>query len=220
MSNPPLLCSPTRSPNPPTNSDADAVPDSVKWDFTGCLINHPFATESLGGAIIFEDPTPTVTDHAVTRIFDNFFIQTRRIIRGDTIMDEWNGPQSWTRDSNHTQFTENAFTLVHTFPNGNTASHVRTWSSTFIADTAGSIQDDAPLPSGTRNITGTSQWTWRNTTWDFSVTTNPPLHRQDACTTVPLFDSGTMTVVATRPSETTTITITFTGCGTYTVSRS
>jgi hypothetical protein len=52
------------------------------------------------------------------------------------------------------------------------------------------------------------------------VTTNPALHRNDTCTTVPLFDSGVMTVVATRPSETTTLTITFTGCGTYTVARS
>lgn len=220
MSNPPLLCHPTILPQPVVNRDLDAVPDSERVDFTGCLINSAFAPESLGGTIDYIDPTPTVTDHNVKRVFTNFFIQKRRLLRGDTIMDEWNGTQTASRDSSQGQFTETGFTLVHTFPNGHTASHVVTWSSTFIADTAGSIQDDTPLPSGTRNITGTSTWTYGSNTWDFSVTTNPPLHRQGACTTVPLFDSGTMTVVVTRPSESTTLTITFTGCGVYTVTRS
>jgi hypothetical protein len=215
-----LLCNPTRSPLPVVNADSDAVPDSVRVDWTGCLINHPFAAESLAGTIDYIDPTPAVKDHQLKRVYTDFLIQKRRIVRGDTISDEWNGPQTFSRDSSHTQFTETAFTLVHTFPNGHTATHVRTWSSTFTADTAGTILDDTPLPSGLRNITGSSSWTWGSKTWSFAVTTNPPLHRNDACTTVPLFDSGVMTVVATRPSETTTITITFTGCGTYTVARS
>jgi hypothetical protein len=216
LNSPPLLCTPTRSPLPVTNSDLDPVPDSVRVDFTGCLLNHPFATESLGGTIDYVDPTPTVTDHNLRRRYTDFLIQKRRTVRGDTISDQWNGTQTFNRDSNQAQFTETAFTLVHTFPNHATSSHARTWSSTFVADTPGTIHDDAPLPSGTRNITGTSSWTWGTKTWTFDVTTNPPLHRNDTCTTVPLFDHGTMTVVATRPSETSTITITFTGCGTYT----
>jgi len=219
-SNPPLLCHPTRSPLPVVNSDSDAVPDSVRVDWTGCLINHPFATESLAGTIDYIDPTPTVTDHALKRVFTNFLIQTRRILRGDTISDEWNGTQNFNRDSSQGAFTETAFTRVHTFPRGQTATHVTTWASSFVADTPGTIVDDTPLPSGKRTITGTSTWTYSSKTWSFAVTTNPPLHRNDNCTTVPLFDSGTMTVVATRPSETTTLTIVFTGCGTYTVTRS
>ncbi len=215
-----LLCNPVRSPLPVVNSDADLVPDSVRVDFTGCLINGPFVVDSLAGTIDFIDPTPTVTDHQLKRVFTNFYVQKRRIVLGDTVSNLWNGTQTFDRDSSHTQFTETAFTLVHTFPNRTQATHVRTWSSTFTADTAGTILDDTPLPSGLRNITGTSTWTYGGNTWDFSVTTNPALHRNDSCTTVPLFDSGVMTVVATRPSETTTITITFTGCGKYTVTRS
>ena len=215
-----LLCSPVRSPLPIVNSDADLVPDSVRVDFTGCLINRPFVADSLAGTIDFIDPTPTVTDHQVKRVFTNFYVQKRRIVLGDTVSNLWNGTQTFSRDSSQAQFTETAFTLVHTFPNGTQATHVRTWSSTFTADTAGTIQDDTPLPSGLRNITGNSTWTYGGRTWNFAVTTNPALHRNDTCTTVPLFDSGVMTVVATRPSETTTLTITFTGCGTYTVARS
>jgi hypothetical protein len=216
----PLLCHPVRSPLPVVNSDGDLAPDSVRVDFTGCLLNHPFAAESLAGTIDYIDPTPTLTDHQLKRVFTNFLIQKRRIVLADTISDEWNGTQTFSRDSSQAQFSENAFTLVHTFPNGHQATHVRTWSSTFTADTAGTILDDTPLPSGLRNITGTSTWTFGANTWNFSVTTNPALHRNDNCTTVPLFDSGVMTVVVTRPSETTTLTITFTGCGTYTVTRS
>jgi len=215
-----LLCNPTRSPLPVVNSDADAVPDSVRVDWTGCLINHPFVAESLAGTIDYIDPTPTVTDHQIKRVYTNFYVQKRRIVLGDTVSDLWNGTQTFNRDSSQTQFSETAFTLVHTFPKGGQATHVRTWTSTFTADTAGTIQDNTPLPSGLRNITGSSTWTYGSNTWNFAVTTNPALHRNDNCTTVPLFDSGVMTVVATRPSETTTLTITFTGCGTYTVARS
>lgn len=216
----PLLCNPTRAPLPIVNSDADLVPDSVRVDFTGCLINGPFVVDSLAGTIDFIDPTPTVTDHQVKRAFTNFYVQKRRIVLGDTVSNLWNGTQTFSRDSSQGQFSETAFTLVHTFPNGTQATHVRTWTSTFTADTPGTIQDDTPLPSGLRNITGSSTWTYGSRTWNFAVTTNPALHRNDTCTTVPLFDSGVMTVVATRPSETTTLTITFTGCGTYTVARS
>ncbi len=215
-----LLCSPVRSPLPIVNSDADLVPDSVRVDFTGCLINRPFVAESLAGTIDFVDPTPTVTDHQVKRMFTNFFVQKRRILLGDTVSNLWNGTQTFSRDSSQGRFSETAFTLVHTFPNGTQATHVRTWTSTFTADTAGTVQDDTPLPSGLRNITGSSTWTYAGNTWNFAVTTNPALHRNDTCTTVPLFDSGVMTVVATRNSASTTLTITFTGCGTYTVTRS
>jgi len=43
---------------------------------------------------------------------------------------------------------------LYTFATGATASHVRTWSSTFTADQAGTIQAGSPLPSGNWNIAG------------------------------------------------------------------
>ena len=84
FSSPPLLCTPTRSPLPVVNTDQDLVPDSVRVDWTGCLLNHPFATESLAGTIDYIDPTPTVTDHNLRRVFTDFLIQKRRTVRGDT----------------------------------------------------------------------------------------------------------------------------------------
>jgi hypothetical protein len=52
-----------------------------------------------------------------------------------------------------------------------------------------------------------------------TVTTNPALHYNATCTVVPRFDAGTLTAVVTRNGATSTVTVQFTACGTYTVTR-
>jgi hypothetical protein len=61
-------CTPTTSPTPPTNSDGDPVPDSVRVDFTGCTFAGGSFTATLSGTIDFVDPTPAVTDAPATPI--------------------------------------------------------------------------------------------------------------------------------------------------------
>jgi hypothetical protein len=56
-------------------------------------------------------------------------------------------------------------------------------------------------------------------TWSASVTTNPALHYNAACTDAPRFDAGTLTLVVTRTGATSTVTIDYTGCGQYDVTR-
>ena len=116
------------------------------------------------------------------------------------------------------------FETVFTYPDNSTATHVRNWNSTFTADVAGSIQPDAPLPSGTWSIDGTSTWTRGDRSYDLIVSTNPDLHYNATCTVRPKFDSGTLHVQVTRMNGTETqqmtVTIAFTACGQYTVTRS
>src|SRR5207245_1177554 len=81
---------------------------------------------------------------------------------------------------------------------GSTATHLKTWSSTFTADVPGSIQFGSPLPSGTWNIAGASTWTRGDRTYSLSVTTNPPLHYNADCSVAPKFDAGTISAVVTR----------------------
>src|SRR5436853_5131018 len=57
-------CTPTRSPSPPTNSDGDPVPDSVRVDFTGCTFTGDGHTVAVSGSIDIVDPTPAKTDRA------------------------------------------------------------------------------------------------------------------------------------------------------------
>src|SRR5436853_4560300 len=68
-------CTPTRSPSPPTNSDGDPVPDSVRIDFTGCTFSGDAHTVTLSGSIDLLDPTPAIT-HRAFRTRNNAFTRT------------------------------------------------------------------------------------------------------------------------------------------------
>ena len=53
-----------------------------------------------------------------------------------------------------------------------------------------------------------------------TMETVAPLHFDPACEFRPRFDAGQVTIVATRGAQTSTVTIEFTACGQYTVTRS
>jgi hypothetical protein len=116
--------------------------------------------------------------------------------------------------------SETNFRTDYVYGNGATAEHVRTWAVLFTADVAGSIQPNALLPSGSWTVTGTSSWTRSHSSYSLTVTTNPPLHYNASCTTAPRFDAGTITAVVTQGTHTMTVSIQFTACGKYTVTRS
>ncbi|HEX9216526.1 MAG TPA: hypothetical protein VF864_06060, partial [Gemmatimonadales bacterium] len=42
-------CIPTESPTPVVNSDNDGVPDSVQFNYSGCVISRPLSIDSLSG---------------------------------------------------------------------------------------------------------------------------------------------------------------------------
>ncbi|MEP6572925.1 MAG: hypothetical protein ABJD11_09515 [Gemmatimonadota bacterium] len=216
---PPLACA-TRTPASPVDTDGDAVPDSVRYDFSTCVISRPFFTDSLSGTIDFIDPAPSVAGHQVKKVFTDFGRTRTRTISGHRFAAIRNGIRDVTRDSSVLQHSETAFRTDYTYNDASTATHLRTWSSAFTADVAGSIAADTPLPSGTWNITGNSTWTHGGNSWSLAVTTNPQLHYDANCTDAPRFDAGIMTAVVTRNGETSTVTITYTACGQFTVTRS
>lgn len=212
-------CVPDRSPSPPQNSDADPVPDSVRLDFTGCVISTPRATITYSGTIDIIDPTPVDSDFAVKTVYTAFTRSQTRLISGNTTSVTLNGTRSFLRNSSVLQHTERNFRTDITFPDGSAAAHVKNWSSTFTADVAGSITR-GPLPSGTWAISGSSTWTRGDRSYALTVSTDPVLHYDGSCTEAPRFDSGKLTAVVTRGERTSTVTIAFTACGQYTVTRS
>jgi len=125
---------------------------------------------------------------------------------------------SW--DATTLQHSETNFRTDYVYRDGSTASHVKTWSSSFTADVPGSIQRDQTLPSGNWSINGTSSWTRGARAYSLTVTTSPPLHYNASCTVAPRFDSGTLTATVTRGGATMHVVITFTACGQYAVTRS
>src|SRR6266851_1418640 len=213
-------CIPTRSPATPLDSDKDGVPDSVRFDYTGCVLSFPLAIDSLSGTIDLIDPTKTTPDHAVERVFTDFKHVTVNLLTGANTAVTDNGVRMASYDSTTLRSAETNFRTDYVYANGGTAEHVRSWESLFKADVAGSIQPNTVLPSGTWTVNGTSAWTHGHQSYSLTVTTNPPLHYNASCTKAPRFDAGKITAVVVRGGQTMTITIQFTACGEYTVTRS
>jgi len=215
-----MQCMPTRSPASPTDTDNDGVPDSVRLDFSGCVFSWPLETDSIRGTIEVLDPTKALADHAVERVFTNLAHVRVFTISGKKTSETRNGTRMTSRDATTLENSETNFRTDYVFRDGSTATHVKTWTSTFTADAAGTIQHDQALPSGIWNVNGTSSWTRGSRTYSLTVTTNPPLHYNAACTTAPRFDAGTLTAAITRNGQTMHVVIQFTACGQYTVTRS
>lgn len=214
-----LRCAPTRTPASPTDADSDGVPDSVRIDFTGCVLAFPFETDTVRGTIDVLDPTKLVADHSVERIFTDLARVRVHTISGKVTSETRNGTRMTQRNATTLQNTETNFRTHYVFRNGGTATHVKSWMSNFTADVAGSIQAEQPLPSGNWSISGTSSWTRGANAYSLTVTTTPPLHYNAACTDTPRFDSGKLVAVVVRGGRTATVRIQFTACGEYTVTR-
>jgi hypothetical protein len=204
-------CTPTRSPASPPDADADGVPDSVQFTLSNCILTYGSTeTDTLNGTILFQDPTKTTADNNVMRTY----VSTVRVrFRSSAHSSEtWSGVRTMTRDATTLHSTATNFTTSWVFPTGGTASHTRNWTSTFTADTPGSITADQTLPSGTWNISGTSTWNSGGTAYNVSITTNA-LHYNATCPATPRFDSGSLTAAVTLGTGSGTVTISVTGCG-------
>jgi len=213
-------CTPDIAPQPVVNSDADRVPDSIRVTFTDCVIGFRRGADTVRGLIDIIDPTPQGTDGSIRLAFTDL---VRVFVGRDGL---WasvtqNGSREAIRDTTTLSQTEAGFRTDYVFGNGATATHVRDWSIVFTADVAGSIVRDAPLPSGTLSIDGTSTIARNGSIiFDLEVSTPTDLHYNATCTDRPRFDQGTLIAAVTRGGTTTTVTIQFTACGQYTVTRS
>jgi hypothetical protein len=212
-------CTPTRSPSPPVNSDGDRVPDSVRVDFAGCTSSRGSYTATLSGTIDFVDPTPVTTDRAFRIRYTDFGRSVTNSTTSSTRSAVVNGVRSTVPTADRVQLTD-TMTTEYTFASGTTASHARKWLATFTADQAGSIQAGSRLPGGDWTIAGASTYTSGTRSYALSVTTSAPLHYNPSCTTEPRFDSGKLSAVVTKGAASTTVSIEFTACGQYTVTRS
>lgn len=217
---PSTLCVPDISPQPPVDSDGDRVPDSLRITFTDCVLGFGDHADTLRGTIDIVDPTPTATDHSLKQAFTDFariFVDRH----GQTVSSTVNGSREAIRDSSELSQHDADFRTDYVFGNGDMASDVRNWDVVFTTDVDGSIMRDAPLPDGTLTVDGTSTLT-RNgaTAFQLQATTTAPLHYDATCAERPRFDTGAITVQVVHRGTTATITIEFTACGQYTVTRS
>ena len=215
-------CTPAPTVSPvPADQDSDVVPDSVRFTFEPpCVLSLPLRTITRSGVIDVVDPTPAEADWARRVRFVDFLTTRERLVSGATVAALRNGVRSVSGDADGLDLDVTGFVTVFTHADGTETSHTRTWSATFTADVPGSITRTDPLPSGTWDISGTSVWARENASWSATLSTNPALHYNASCADGPRFDAGTLTMVVTRGGSTTTVTVEYTACGEYEVTRS
>jgi hypothetical protein len=216
---PPMNCAPVITPFPPTNSDEDMVPDSVRFQFTACSFTRGVMTHTLDGTIDIIDPTPTLTDFDIRTVFTAFSRTLFNSATDRTVSALFDGTRQLAATSDTLGMTMTNFRTDFTHANGATSSHLKNWVVKFTADVPGSISLGNPLPAGLLAITGNSTWTRGDQNWTIATTTPTALHFNPACTVSPRFDDGTLLHVVTRLDATATFQVVFTACGTYTVTR-
>ena len=213
-------CTPTVEPSPPVNSDADAIPDSIRIDFTGCTFTRGSVIHTLAGTIDLVDPTPTTTDFSVRHVLTDFSRMLENTTTDRTIATVRNGTRAIEGTADTLGHTVSDMPTAYTFANGATATHVVDWLARFEADAPGTISLGNPLPAGEWTLTGSSDWVRAALSWNVSTQTLAPLHFEPSCTGTPRFDSGTLELTVTRGGATSIVTLAFTACGEYAVTRS
>lgn len=211
----------TVSPSPPTNSDGDIVPDSVRLTYDcGFTRANGVLTDSLFGSIDFLDPQPTVVSLGVKHIFNDFTrkrINTAFPLRSFTAVH--NGTREWGGNTDTLGHTITDFTTVWTHVSGRQTTHVKNWVGKFTATTPGTIGLGIPLPAGAWTLDGTSTWSTANRSWNVAVTTAEALQYDPSCQVTPRFTDGTIDLVVTRNGAVTNIEIVFINCGQYQVTK-
>src|SRR2546425_1154783 len=91
-------CLPTVSPTPALDADNDGVPDSVRFDYSGCVISYPLAIDSVSDTIDLLDPTKLTADHAVERVFTDFKRVTVNLVSGAKTSVTENGTRMASHD--------------------------------------------------------------------------------------------------------------------------
>jgi hypothetical protein len=210
----------TRSPDPVAHSDDDRVPDSVRLTYTDCTRSRPPLTIEVNGVVDVLDLNPTVADHAIKWVLTDLTRDVTRQPSGETTRTVENGTRIISATPSVLQHQVIDYTSDVTFPNGGTASHEKDWNTTFTADVAGSISARDRLPSGDWEIDGTSSWSHDERGALLDVHSEQQLHYNSECTVAPRFDSGVLVILVIRGERTSTVTIEYTACGQYTVTRS
>ncbi|MGH7703651.1 MAG: hypothetical protein ACREMO_11185 [Gemmatimonadales bacterium] len=212
-------CTPTVSPLPVTNGDADVFPDSVRLSFA-CNWTVGVLSYALTGLVDVVDPTPVNTDFNVKGVFTDFRRSRTNTLLTRTWSATYNGSRQIAASPDTLGHTITNFQTDYSFANGRTARHLKNWHGKFTADVAGTIAEGSPLPDGTFDLSGSSTWTHGTDVFDLTLSTSPGLHYDANCTQAPKFDSGTTTIVVTRNGNSSTVTIQHLACGVFTVTRS
>jgi hypothetical protein len=200
------------------SSAGDGIPDNVTetWG-SDCTFAGGGDTTSITGSISIAAATPDTPGLGYTSTIDNLTLTEAgpnldatigingTLAVGETL-------SSITVAANYT------YNFAETAPDAITEAVVEKLNSTYsFPATSTLLVEGDPLPPGTFNISGSETFTVNNTTYAFTVQTPTPL-TVDVTSCPTGVTSGVVTVGFSGQGATGTATITWSGCGTYTIS--
>jgi hypothetical protein len=168
------------SQNPPTDSDADQVPDNVTITFSlpACRFVEETGTFDLTGIIRVSDPAPGAAGMAFNMSLDN--------VRFTFVTAEFSG---YVRRDGLTSVSASQTGLSQTMSalesaelNGYPSLGLDVdWSATFAAAQGSSITHGQPLPDGTYNLNGSLEYRQGGRSAHFDITTVEALQYSAEC---------------------------------------
>jgi hypothetical protein len=200
-----------------TSSAGDGIPDDVTetWG-SDCSVTGGGETTTITGSIEIQAATPNTPGLGYTSTINNLdFTESGSSLNatigingslavGETL-------SSITVAANYT------YNFAETSPNAITEAVVEKLNSTYsFPATSSLLVEGDPLPPGTFTISGQETFTVNNTTYAFTVQTPTPL-TVDIATCATGVTSGVVTVGFSGQGATGTATITWSGCGAYTI---
>ena len=203
----------TLSENPPTDADADGVPDDLTITYTGpdCTWTNSSGTASFtkSGTIHIVDLSQTARK-AVR--FEFGALKTEFTFDGNSFSRQLDGVTQLLADA--TGFSAGDTTTVHRESSRSGISDMsKRWAVTFTADAGQTFSHNSDLPSGDLTIEGTTSRTRNGTTKTFEVATPTPLHFDSSCSADDRIVSGELDVTYTTTTGTTTVMVVWNGCG-------
>lgn len=207
---------PALSPLTPTDSDNDDVPDNVTETFnvSGCTDAANGAT--LSGSASFSDPTTSTADLDFQARIDNIVgtvdgdgVNGRLAAGGTASVAEMRGQVAYQGDW--------SITFAETAPRTFDDSLAENITATFEYGGAALLTDKDSLLPGTRQVGGTVFFTSGANTYAFTLATPTALTVDPTCDTD--ITAGVVQISFTGAASGSE-TITWTGCGAYTVSHS
>jgi hypothetical protein len=210
---------PAITPAEIVDSDGDGIPDNVTetWG-SDCADTSGGEIFSISGSISISDATPNTPDLAYNSNIDNLEISESGSEANLSI--GINGTLGVSETLSSISVAANyTYNFAETSPNAVTEAVTEKLTSTYsFPATSSLLVEGDSLPAGTFNISGQETFTVNNTTYAFTVATPTPLSVDPSCPTG--VTSGVVTVGFSGQGATGSATITWTACGTYTITDS
>jgi hypothetical protein len=207
------------SQNPPTDTDADQVPDNLTITFAlpACRFVNVDGSFELTGVIRVTDLLPGTAGMAFSMALDNFRITFSSEDLSGFVRRDGQTSVSATQTglSQSVSWLESA--QISGFP---TIGADIDWSATFAAAQGGTIAPGQPLPNGTYVPNGSFDFRQGNRSAHFTITTVEPLQYSAECavgvaegTKMSPFSSGKVRVAVSNDGDMGYAEVTYLSCG-------